>query len=375
MKFFPINKDTLMAIFFSLIIFFISFYMIPLFRTDSDLLKYKVIYELFFHNFSADIYTWDTYNISIWGEIVTNKKQFYQQKLTSKELVHYYVISFFSQFIGYKIYLSFINFIFAYSLFFYLRSIKVSYSMIGIFLFSNYYLFMLYFSAERLKIAFILIVWALLFQKVRSLFIFFIGLGFLSHFQTLALLPIFLIRILNDFLTDLFIYLRIKISYILGFLFVLILIYIFAYEHIMHKVLLLSEYTYYSYKGQSISGAYQTFFLSNGFFKLLAFYIITFFYAEDKIELSLIFLIFLPLVLFFSGSRLIILVFFVSANIILKNNNGFNIGFLLLSLYYSIKTFVFIYIIVNCGASGWDLDSCKAYIIDPKSVVDYFEKF
>ena len=99
-----------------------------------------------------------------------------------------------------------------------------------------------------------------------------------------------------------------------------------------------------------------------GLFKALIFYILTFFYTKDKIQLTLIYSIIFILIMLFGGSRLILMCWMIFIFFAIKHNRGFNLGILVSSIYFFIKSLDYFHIIYYCGASSWAMSHCNRFL-------------
>ena len=110
---------------------------------------------------------------------------YYQSVLGSAEPGYFLLIRLFSGFIQKDILMSFLNGFLAYILIFWAQKNKVSWLAITP-LFFNFYLFVLFFSAERLKLGILFLMLAVNYAGPRRFI--FSAISFISHVQTMVLI-------------------------------------------------------------------------------------------------------------------------------------------------------------------------------------------
>lgn len=304
---------------YALFSFVLTLYVLPLY-IDGDQLSYRQFYDqVSFYQFKDAFY-------------------FYQNISGSSEPGYFLLGYLFSNVIDKVLLMSFINALLAYSLAKYFLSIRLSPWILGLLLF-NYYQMVLFFTAERLKIACLLVllslmvrgVWKYIFQ-VSSLFFhaqvfpMIIGLNWINN-----IMPVFQSRLSkNKWVSTCFtILLVIPLLWCVFFI---------LKGHIYHK----------------ISGAYYALTAEELYLSLAKsgiFYVLSIYYAEKNEKLKAFFLQ-LPiwsLIFIVGGSRLDILSYFIFFYYASKVSRGLNMGMILSSGYFSVKGLIFIMKIIVTG--------------------------
>ena len=145
-------------------VFYISFIIVPLYD-GGDQATYNWVYD-----------TLPTLSFA-------ESRWFYTKYLTSSEVVHYFFVMIFSRVVEKVIFLSIFNSILAYTAMVLFRKWGVSFTVSAITVLTNYYFYILYFPAERLKFGFLFLMLSLIFINNRKKFIVFSLLAITSHFQ------------------------------------------------------------------------------------------------------------------------------------------------------------------------------------------------
>jgi len=201
--------------------------------------------------------------------------------------------------------------------------------LIFIILLTNYYFFVCYFSAERLKFAFLFFGIALVFEKKKLKYLIFIILSILTHFQLIILLSAKYISVIKF---------KKHLINFRNICFVLILVFVF-----------------YSLFKNYINYKFNVYFLRYFDFEgLIKIFILLFFclsYSNSKKEVILSYLPILAAVFLFSGERVIIMAYFLFMYHSISYNKGINSGVILINLYLLIKTIPFITNTIKFGSA------------------------
>lgn len=81
-------------------------------------------------------------------------------------------------------------------------------------------------------------------------------------------------------------------------------------------------------------------------------------------------------VMLFGGSRIIIMCWMVFVFFAIKHNRSINLGILLSSFYFFIKSLNYFYILYYCGASNWTLNDCNLFLTTGNLFhMPYFETY
>lgn len=248
---------------------------------------------------------------------------FYSFTLSSNEVVHFSLVYFLGEYFSKELLMSVLNFLLAFVSFKLLVSLG-AYKSIALFIvLTNYYMWVLYLPAERLKVACIFVFSAWLLLDKRSRFIILSGLGMLSHVSTIIILIAGILVYSRDELARVFS--NLKISRIFFFALPLLIV-----------VLLLSL-------GQLADKAVAYFqggeFLTLGeAIRMLAFFFLALLYAEKKSNVVIVFIFLFSMVFLFSGDRVNMFGYLAFLYFSIHYRRGFNLGVMLTSLYFMIST-------------------------------------
>ncbi|MDR7281952.1 hypothetical protein J2X84_000767 [Pseudomonas corrugata] len=258
--------------------------------------------------------------------------EFYRDSLGTGEPGYFIFVYVFAPLLPKELLFSIINLLFFYNIFLWVVRKGVSLIIFPLF-YLNFYLLVLAFSAERLKL---------------SLFIFLIGFGvpglfrylfytasILTHVQTLMLL------VSTQFRNILFVFQRITFGKIgIGFLYLLFLILAMALVLIVLREHIASKITYYFEAWGGIESV-----LKPAIFCVLAIY-----YARDRrIEALLASLPMMMAAYFIGAERVVIFSYFIFMFYGLQSKRGLNIGVVLTSLYFGYKGIDFMFRLVLLG--------------------------
>ena len=354
-----IKTNNFIIIFFSSIIFFITYFSIDKFK-DGDIVKYKKVYDFFYAEKEIRENYFTIHNdTDIWGSNTNSKREYYSKFLTSKEYIHFIVIYLFSLFLNYEFFLSSINFLFVFILLKILNSYNVNFFISLLLVFTNFYILNLYFSIERLKVGLIILLFFLyLSLKYKNKYNKLISIGLitacLAHLQmVIVLVTHYSQKIIIEFYN---IFFKHKVSTIFfSSIFISLILFILLQEQMLYKL-----------KSISVTNLSFLSIFSNTI-KISIFYILSLFYSEKKYHkyiTSFYFFIFL-ISFIIGGNRLIIVCFFFFLIFGLKNNRGLNFGVLLVSIYFLFKSYSTVYSYVYCNSLNFSVSECRVLYNDP----------
>ena len=226
-----------------------------------------------------------------------------------------------------KIYTSAFNLILALGLILFLKKEKVPLHFYFFILF-NYYLIVLFVPAERLKYAYVFLIYStLLSNKLKYFFIF---LAALCHAQIIILiisyLPYFFLKIIKNK--------SIKLKLVTVFYFLTLLLFVYLFKEYI-KIFL--EHSFYKYQG------YKFHYTFDFDYKILIISLL--FMVVTKIPLKL-FTIFFPMIIlsYIIGDQRINIIIFTIGMYYVIIKKKFNHPFIIiLMFYYSIKSAFFLY--------------------------------
>lgn len=257
---------------------------------------------------------------------------FYTRSLTSIEVVHFIFIWSLSSYFPKVLLFSIVNTIFAGLIVRLFDLIKVNFLITCVFLLSNFYIYVLFFAAERLKFGFLLLILGLSIQsgKVLKNSMFLLSLS--AHFQ--------MVLVLAPKAFEMFIATLVRALKVRRFnLTILILLVPFLFLPLVSDFLLEKLQNYED--SRSIVD----------YAKVACFLILALWYAGKKSATSVL-IMFVPIfiaVYFVGGDRVNMIAYFYFLAYGLTYRNGLNIGILLTTLYFLIKTIFFIQSIINVG--------------------------
>ena len=265
----------LKCIIIAFLVFIISLVLGPLYHSGDQVNYIRVYNELPLLSFSEG-------------------RQYYSKYLTSSEIVHFLFITIFSRITEKFIFISVINSILAYMILLLFRQWKVNFIVSALIVLTNYYSYILFFPAERLKFGVIFLIFSLLYFDEKKKFIASSLLSSLSHFQMVLVY----ISILFEFVfskVKLFIFEQKISKYLILLVFLSIFGLVLFVDNIMHKVNV--------YLSNS-SGIYEL-------WKGLLFFIGAMIYSKNTKQIVLVFFPLLIFTYLLGGSRINMLSFFV----------------------------------------------------------------
>ncbi len=289
---------------------------------------FVLIFSLHFYTIyvGQDLYIYNNFYSNIPNDFLEAYK-FYNNSLGSKEPLYFLFVYTFSSIIDKAILFSICNAFLAYLL----CNLFVSKFRLGffptLFLLSNYYLWVVYFPAERLKFAILAFILLVLFNKRYVLFK--SGLTIISHIQGFLLLyQFYLVKYYKDIIKVLafssfksYIRFFFVVSVFLGLLFLM-------REHLITKV------EAYANKETGFDGV----------LKVLVLMIISLVSSYKKTDVTYVILSFLPLLLlslFLGGDRIVMFAVIQYFYIALYRNRNGDYIFYIVSFYFLYKTYDF----------------------------------
>jgi hypothetical protein len=260
---------------------------------------------------------------------------YYQKYLTSHELIHFILVYIFSMITEKSVFISIFNSILAYSVLLLFRQWGANSLISASIVLTNYYLYVLYIPAERLKFAVIFLVFSLIYIHNKKNFIIFSILSILSHF---SILIVYASILLKYFLSKIkLLIVNYKLSYSLIFVMVLLIIGgVFFLEFIVHKV---NNYII-------IANPTTTF---NTIIKPSVFLVASLIYAKNKTQIIYFFIPLIFAAYIIGDSRVNIFCFFVFLYAALPVKNGLNLGILTTLIYFAYKNYFFLVLIFKHG--------------------------
>jgi hypothetical protein len=305
-----ILKNKLITLLFVVYSFFLSLFFLPL-AVNGD-----QIFYIQFYNMVSDFSFLEGYGLQI-------------NLLGSAEPGYFVFSYFFSNLYFDRVLLfSFLNSLLAYLVIRWAVINKISIFVV-LLISLNFYLMVLFFSSERLKLALIFfLLYLALESKLRSAFLF---ASIITHVQ---LIPFLVSILLRDFVHKFNDFFSGKIDYLFFvILFFLIGVLYFLSDHLINKI-----------EAYSSQGGFL------GLFKILLFMTLSIYYCRKKaLDVILNFFPVLLLSFFFGAERLAILGYILFMYYGVQFRGGLNFGVIVLSFYFLVKGVFLLYNVFYFG--------------------------
>lgn len=257
---------------------------------------------------------------------------FYTSILDSREYGHFLLSWLASSFIDKDIFTAIANSFLACVALAVFQRWKASLYIAVILVLTNYYFVAMYFSAERLKFAFIFLALSFLYiDKVRTSFVFAI-LALITHAQTVIIYFSLSLRILVSQIDRVISTGRIE-KWIPLVLFLSLGVVLLISDQ------LLSKFNSY-YEG--IRGPAE-------FLRIFIFFLLALWYADNKGGVIIVFIPLIMAVLLFGGDRVNMIGYFAFLYYALPVRRGFNVGVIVTTMYFAFGTIGYIENIVEYG--------------------------
>lgn len=264
----------------------------------------------------------------------SNGFEYYKLHVGSQEPVYYTLVWISSNLnINKDIFTGVANLILAYSSYKILTKLGALPVIAFLIVSANFYFFVFYFAAERLKFAALFFALGVLSKRYRYLLFL---LAILSHSQIIVLLVCLLAPQLKNIAYNILFKFRLKKTYIwslLSVFFISITTFIALSSHIINKI---SAYH------EKFNGFFD-------FFKLLILLLLSLNYSHNK---SNVFYSFLPLLLLIplvGQDRINLIAYFLFLFFSIRSRGGLNIGIVITLIYFCFTAFIFAMNIVHYG--------------------------
>lgn len=248
----------------------------------------------------------------------------YRSMLGSSEPVYFLIVYAFSNFLDKDILMSLLNAALGYFLALWLLRKNVSLIIVGLLLL-NFYLLVLFFSAERLKLGLIFLMASITFAGALRYVL--IGFALLSHVQAMVLVVGRIFYTLTSHVPPLFFgRLRFGLAWSFGAALCSVVVLFVMRDHILAKY---DHYSQYSGGPEHL-------------LKPMIFTLFTLVYARsNKLEAVAMQIPIIAAAFLIGGERIVIFSYFVFMFYALQVNRGLNFGVLLFSVYFFIKGIIF----------------------------------
>jgi len=256
---------------------------------------------------------------------------FYSSSLSSLEMVHFFLSWLASRVVEKDLFVALSNAALAYATILLFRKWRVSLLITALFIFTNFYWFVLYFSAERLKFGILFLFLSILYLERIKVFCFLGFLALISHVQviliyTSLLFQFVLKKLLRFFTTGL-----VSKTVLLVIFFALVPVFI------MREQLMTKFHSYYEFR--EIVDLLKVFILL----------VLSLWYSRKRLETVLMFIPIIGAVLLVGGERVNVLGYFLFLYYALPVNRGYNFGILATSLYFMFSSFRYMENILKYG--------------------------
>jgi hypothetical protein len=257
---------------------------------------------------------------------------YYQKYLTSRELVHFIFIFIFSRIAEKAVFISIFNSLLVYSALVLFRRLGVNFLISATILLTNYYVYVLFIPAERLKFGILFLLVSLIFANSQKKSIFYSLLSIFAHFQMAIIYSALVFEHSISKVKVLLINFKLSIHLIFLLLFP-ILVFLIFYDAILHKV---------SVAMINSNGL-------RGILKPLIFLLGALIYAKNRVSIVYMFIPLIIAAFFLGDSRVNMFCFFIFLYAALPVKNGWNIGIFMTILYFGLKSFFFIEQVIKYG--------------------------
>ena len=307
------NVNSILKIGCGLIIFIYSL-LVGQFATEGDQVHYREIYN-------------QLGNLPFSEALV-----YYFFSIDSREVVHFFLSWIFSTSgVEKDFFIAISNAVLAYLSVAVFLKLNTSKIIIILIIFSSFYFNVLYFSAERLKYGFIFLMLSMLYANRKKTFYVLAAISVFSHVQMAINYSSFLFLIMMKYIK------RVLLSGMLSksifvLIFILIVLSFLVGPHIINKF-------------QSYYIEFQLF----DFLKIFVVMSLTIFYSKNKWDA---FFTFIPLIIIttlIGSDRVLMIGYFLFLYYGLQVNRGLNIGVILTTAYFSLKSIGYLYNLILFG--------------------------
>ena len=263
---------------------------------------------------------------------------YYTHSLSSYEPGHFALAWIFSPWIDKNLFVSSLNALLAFYSMQLLFKWKASVYVASSIVLTNFYLYVLYFAAERLKVSFIFLTMAFVYSNGLKFYIFSL-FSLVSHAQvSIIYVMVFLKEALYE-LKIIMLYGKVKYFFLAAVIFLIIGLFLI--------------YPQLKFKFNSYIFHYLIYLKIEEIYKLVVFYLATLYYSKKRLEISIFFVTLMLAAFVLGASRVSMIGYFVFLYYALQINKGLNLGVGLTTFYFLYKTVIFIVKIFKYG-NGFD---------------------
>jgi len=262
----------------------------------------------------------------------------YNFYITSDEPIHFFILWIFSNLgIAKYVVMAFANAVLANVLTRMFFKWKVSIFVTCFIIFTNFYLLVLYFAAERLKFAFIFFFIAILLSDHVKRSYMFVLLSIVTHVQMLILVLGQFFAMVMQYLIAFLLTLKLKLSF--GRIIFIIILFI--------PVIFLSDHILYKFKSYADISASKS--LVSNTFQPIIFLLLSLVYSNNKKETFFIFFIVILSSSIVGPERITMIAYLYFMFYALRINRGINFGVIITSIYFFFKSIIFISNVIQNG--------------------------
>jgi hypothetical protein len=294
--------------------------------------------------------------VAVFGQNLVDGLLVYTSTVSSVEPVHYLIIWTTSNLgIDKNLVTAIANSILAYLMMRVFLQWRVSLYVALAIVFTNFYVLVLYFAAERLKFGFIFLMLSLLYCRERKLSAAFAMTAVLAHSQNIL---IYVGTLFSSVITDVSASLktgRFRLKK------VLLLVLIIAVS--VGSLNLIEEYLSLKFEYYNVAAQENSFF---DLWKILVFLLLTLRYTTDRLNVISTFFILLLVATLVGPDRINMIAYCFFMFYALQYNSGVNAGVILTTLYFGIKS---IYFILDILATGQGFSQVGVMLMGASSIL------
>lgn len=266
---------------------------------------------------------------------------FYKSQIFTKEIGHFLIIWLASDYFDKDLIMAFINAALAYFSTRVLRQLGAHFLVVFSVVVLGYYSWVLFLSAERLKISITFLMAAIFFSKTRHKTSSFLSYFFslITHLQTLVIVVVLLIGNYFNDIKRAFFYSKISKRSLFVVFFSLIslltIVVIFS-SHISSKV-----------------SAYSSDRTLVDFIRISLFFFASLYYgSREAVKIIMVFFILYIAIFFVGGERINVIGYYVFLYFCIKKRQGINFGFFLVTAYYFMNLVNYLSNVFQCGSNN-----------------------
>jgi len=257
---------------------------------------------------------------------------FYTFNISSIEIIHFVIVWLASNLgIEKVIFMSGCNTLIAGLIIKIFDKMNVSFAITALFILTNFYLYVIFFAAERLKFGILFFLLCVIYRKRRYLYPLLLITSILSHLQMLILFSCKAFELFITEIQNLIFNLKLKWSLLLP-LPIILVGFIFLQNAFFQKIIAYSS-------DNSIFD----------FLRIIIFFLISSWYAKNKNEPIIYFVPLFVAIYFVGGDRVNMIGYIVSLYYCLPYRRGINLGMLITSFYFLYMTINFVLRVIEYG--------------------------